>query len=471
MSPYYLDKKEATTMKSLRSLFGGDLRQFSMLFALVVLILFFQVMTGGKVLTSSNMMNLINGNSYVLILAIGMVMVIVVGHIDLSVGSVAAVTGIIVALAMRDWGVPWWAGIVLGLVVGAVIGAWQGWWVAYMGIPGFITTLAGMMIFRGLNQYIGKSNSVPVPQELQRLGGGYLPEWGPNTGFNNSTLLLGILAGAFVVWGALRKRARAAKVGVEAEPLQVTVVRTGLLLALIAYATYIYGTGRPGTSFPISGLILVVLVIIYHIVTQRTVIGRHVYAVGGNRQAAALSGVSTRRTYFFVMANMSVLAAFAGMIFIGRSTASGPFDGQLWELDAIAAVFIGGAAVSGGIGTVTGSIIGGLVMATLNNGLQLMGVGSDATQIIKGLVLLAAVAFDVYNKTQGRPSITGLLMRRRDNSTPPAAVQGEPGDQTAPALAGAAGQGVVTEGPEPVAADVAGSTRPTGDADNGKQER
>ena len=400
-------------MKALRSLFGGDVRQFTMLFALMALILFFQAATGGKVLTSSNMMNLINGNSYVLILAIGMVMVIVVGHIDLSVGSVAAVTGIIVAVALQDWGIPWWVGILLGLVVGGLIGAWQGYWVAYIGVPGFITTLAGMMIFRGLNQFIGKSNSIPVPEEFQVLGGGYLWEWGPKTGFNNSTLLLGILAGAYVIWQEFRKRKRAVKLSVEPDPLYIAAIRSAVLVALITYLTVLYGTGREGTSFPVPGVILVGLVIFYHVLTQRTKLGRHIYAVGGNRAAASLSGVSTRRTYFFVMANMSVLAAIAGMMFTGRATASGPFDGTMWELDAITAVFIGGAAVTGGIGTVTGSIIGGLVMATLNNGLQLMGVGSDATQIIKGLVLLAAVGFDVYNKSQGRPSLIGALTRRR----------------------------------------------------------
>jgi len=404
-------------MKSLKSLFGGDMRQFSMLGALVALIAFFHYMTGGKVLTSTNMVNLINGNSYVLILAIGMVMVIVIGHIDLSVGSVAAVVGIIVALAIRDWGIPWWVGILLGLAVGAAIGAWNGWWVAYVGVPGFITTLAGMMLFRGVNQYIGHSNSIPVPDEFKTIGAGYLWEFGPSTGLNNSTLLLGILAAAYVVWREYQLRKKALRIGMQPATVTTAAIRAGALIAVIGYVTYLFGSGRVGTSFPVPGVLLVALVIVYHVLTQRTVIGRHIYAVGGNRVAASLSGVSTKRTYFFVMMNMSILSAVAGMVFIGRSTASGPFDGTNWELDAIAAVFIGGAAVSGGIGTVTGSIIGGLVMATLNNGLQLMGVGSDRTQIIKGLVLLAAVAFDVYSKQQGRPSIIGLLLRKRPDYT------------------------------------------------------
>jgi putative multiple sugar transport system permease protein len=185
-----------------------------------------------------------------------------------------------------------------------------------------------------------------------------------------------------------------------------------LIVGVIGYVTWIFGSGRPGTSFPIPGLILVALVIVYHILTEHTQFGRHIYAVGGNKEAAALSGVNTKRVYFLVMLNMSFLAALAGLLFVGRSTSAGPLDGTMWELDAIAAVFIGGAAVSGGIGTVIGSVVGGLVMAVLNSGLMLMGVGADRTQVIKGLVLLVAVAFDVYNKQQGRPSIIGHLMSR-----------------------------------------------------------
>ncbi|HEY0188111.1 MAG TPA: multiple monosaccharide ABC transporter permease [Cellulomonas sp.] len=420
-------------MTSLKQLFGGGARQFGMVFALIALVLVFQIATGGKVLTPTNAQNIINGNSYVLILAIGMVLVIIAGHIDLSVGSVAAVAGIIVALAIRDWGVPWWLGVLLGLAVGALIGAWQGFWVAYVGIPGFITTLAGMMFFRGANQYIGKANTVPVPDEIQYLGAGYLPEWGPNTGLNNSTLLLGVLAVVALVYGEVRRRRSARRLGGLAAPVWVSVVRVGALAVVIGYVTWLFGSGRVGTSFPFSGVILAALVLLYGFVSTRTVTGRHVYAVGGNKIAAALSGVNIRRTNFFVMMNMSMLAALAGIVFVGRSTASGPSDGTSWELDAIAAVFIGGAAVSGGVGTVVGSLIGGLVMAVLNNGLQLMGVGSDSTQMIKGLVLLAAVAFDVYNKVQGRPSIIGLLLRGRRKSEIPG---GPEGPEVAGAVAG-----------------------------------
>lgn len=407
-------------MKSITQQLGGNLRQFGMVFALIALVVFFQFRTDGKVLTSANAMNIIINNSHVLIMTMGMLMVIVIGQIDLSVGSVAAVVGISVALAIRNWEIPWVLAVVLGLAIGAVIGSWQGFWLAQVGIPGFITTLAGMMLFRGLNQYIGDSKTIPVPKGIQDMGAGYMPEWGPNTGFNNSTLLLGVVAIAAVIYLQFRKRANLKRIQAAVPPMWVTITKLVVLCGVIAYATYLFGTGRPGTSFPIPGVILLVLVIVYHFVTTRTTIGRHVYAVGGNRAAAALSGVNTKRTYFFVMLNMSMLAALAGILHIGRARASGPSDGTMWELDVIAAVFIGGAAVSGGVGTVMGSIIGGLVMAVLNNGLDLMSVGADWKQMIKGLVLLAAVAFDVYNKNQGRPSITGALMRglRRNKAEP-----------------------------------------------------
>ncbi len=391
-------------MKNLKQVFGGNLQQYTMVLALVLLAVIFHVISDGKMLTPSNAQALLAGNAYVLVLAIGMVMVIVIGHIDLSVGSVAAFVGMTVAISTSQMGLPWWVGLLVGMLVGTLIGAWHGFWLAKMGIPGFITTLAGMMVFRGLTIWVSKSISVPAPREFAFFGAGYLPEWGPNLGLNNSTLLLGIIAAAWFVWSEFRRRTAILARGHEL-PMWVTLTRVILFLVVIGYLTWLFGSGRPGTSFPVPGLILVALVIIYTVITQRTRFGRHIYAVGGNRQAAALSGVNVSKVYFLVMANMSFLAALAGILFIGRTGAAGPNDGTMWELDAIASVFIGGAAVSGGIGTVVGSMIGGLVMAVLNSGLILMGVGADQTQVIKGLVLLAAVAIDVANKKQGGSSI------------------------------------------------------------------
>ncbi len=409
-------------MENLKKIFGGDIRQLTMVFALVALLIGFHITSGGKMLTSSNVQNLISGNAYVLILAIGMVMVIVIGQIDLSVGSVAGLVGMTAAMSISELGFPWWLGMIAGLVLGVLIGAWHGFWLSKVGIPGFITTLAGMMIFRGAVIWMSGSISVPVPSEFSVLGSGYLPEWGPAfTQMNNSTLVLGLLGIGWYAWSQWRSHNHLVQTSTEAPPLWPVILRIVAGAAVLGYVTWLFGSGRPGTSFPIPGLILMVLVIVYHVLTQRTPFGRSIYAVGGNRAAAALSGVKTQRTYFLVMLNMSVLAALAGILFVGRSTAAGPSDGTAWELDAIAAVFIGGAAVSGGIGTVVGSMVGGLVMAVLNSGLSLMGIGADRTQVIKGLVLLAAVAFDVYSKKQGKPSILGMFSKKKKDEPAKAA--------------------------------------------------
>jgi putative multiple sugar transport system permease protein len=409
--------------KDLKKIFGGgqsDVRQFGILFSLIAIIALFQFLTNGLTLSSGNLVNLVSQYSYILILAIGMVMVIICGHIDLSVGSIAAFVGIVVAISMDSWHLPWPLAILLGVGVGVAIGAWQGFWVAYIGVPAFIVTLAGMLIFRGGNQLIGNANTVPVPQGFTTIGAGYLPEVGPDTGYNNLTLLLGLVVAVAIVLKEWRARKVQEGMGSARAPIWVSTLKVVLLDAVVIYATMLFAGGRTGTSFPVSGIILGVLVLLYSFITRNTIFGRHIYAVGGNKLAAELSGVKSRRINFMVMMNMSILSALAGMIFVARSVASGPQDGIGWELDAIAAVFIGGAAVSGGIGTVTGSIIGGLVMAVLNNGLQLEGVGADKVQIIKGMVLLIAVGVDVWNKSQGRPSITGFLTRdRRSVATEP----------------------------------------------------
>ncbi|MHA7984620.1 multiple monosaccharide ABC transporter permease [Rathayibacter sp. CAU 1779] len=407
--------------QSMRTLTGGrGISQYSMIIALVVIIIFFEIFTGGLTLDPTNVINVVQQYSYILILAIGMVMVIIAGHIDLSVGSVAAFVGIIVAQSMAVWHFPAWLAMILGLVTGAVVGAWQGFWVAYMRVPAFIVTLAGQLIFRGANQLIGSSTAVPTPDSYNWIGAGFLPDFGPDFGYSNPTLLIGLIVVVALIWLEVAARRRRMKMHAKQQPLWASIVKLVVVCGITIYVTFLFAGGRAGTSFPVAGIIAGILIIAYSFVTARTVFGRRIYAVGGNANAAVLSGVNSKRINFFVMMNMSILAAVAGMVFVGNANASGPSDGTGWELDAIAAVFVGGAAIFGGVGTVAGSIIGALVMAFLSNGLSLLGIDTNWVAIIRGLVLLAAVAFDVYNKTQGKPSFTGFLLgglRRGKKST------------------------------------------------------
>ncbi len=394
---------------------SGNLRQYGMMIALVLLMLLFTWLTNGLFMQPRNITLLLVQNAYVLILAIGMVMVIIAGHIDLSVGSVCAFVGATVALAMRDWNLTWWMAILLGIFMGILVGIWQGFWVAYVGIPAFIVTLAGMLLFRGLDLMILGAQSIPVPEEFQAIANGYLPAVGPNTNYHNITLLLALVGVGVVIWMELRRRAGLKKHNMKLPSVAASATKVVLLSAVIIIFSMLLASYK---GVPVVGLILLALVIIYSFITQKTVFGRHIYAVGGNRNAARLTGVNTKWVDFMVMINMAVLAGVAGMVYTAYLNAANPKDGTGFELDAIAAVFIGGAAVTGGIGTVIGSMIGGLVMGVLNLGLANMSVDQNLIQVIKGLVLLAAVAFDVLSKTQGKPSIIGMIQRalRRDDT-------------------------------------------------------
>ncbi|MCC9144321.1 MULTISPECIES: multiple monosaccharide ABC transporter permease [unclassified Arthrobacter] len=379
---------------------AGRLRQIGIFLALLVIVTLFQVLTGGALLQPDNVSNIIVQNSYILLLAIGMVMIIVAGHIDLSVGSVAAFVGAMSGIMIRDWGMPWWAALVASLAVGALVGAWQGFWVAYVGIPAFIVTLAGMLVFRGLTQIIlGNQRITGFPEEYRQLGGGSLFPglFPPETNLLDwTTVGLGVLATALLVISQLRGRAARTKLNLDDEPRAWFFTRLAFSAAILLGLTYLLASSRGGT--PIVLVVLGILVIAYSAVMNRSVFGRHVYARGGNLQAAHLSGVNTKRVDFLLFVNMGVLAALAGLIFTGRLNSAGPGAGNLFELDAIAAAFIGGAAVTGGVGTIVGAITGGLIMGVLNNGMSLLGVGIDYQQFIKGLVLLLAVGFDVFNK-------------------------------------------------------------------------
>jgi putative multiple sugar transport system permease protein len=415
-----------------RNAMGGNVRQYGMIFALLLLVALFQILTNGLFLEPRNVTSLLVQNGYVLILAIGMVMVIIAGHIDLSVGSVAAFVGATVAIAMQRFDIPWPLAIVLGLVVGALVGAWQGYWVAYVGIPAFIVTLAGMLLFRGLDLMMLNASSVAVPEGFQVIANGFIPDMGPNTGYHNPTLLLAILLIALLVVLELRKRTEQRKHHMDVTPLPVSILK----LTLIGAAVLTFGLLLASyKGVPVVGLILGVLVAIYTFVTKKTVSGRHIYSVGGNSSAARLSGVNTKRIDFMVMVNMGLLSGVAGMVFTAYLNAANPKDGVNFELDAIAAVFIGGAAVAGGIGTVSGSMVGGLVMGVLNLGLANLSVDSNFIQIIKGMVLLLAVAFDVRSKIQGRPSFIGMMMSgMRRTSAPPPAEVGQPDPEAPPTL-------------------------------------
>jgi len=374
---------------------GSQLRQIGLFIALIVIVVFFQITTNGITLAPINVSNLVVQNSYILILAVGMVMVIIAGHIDLSVGSVVAFIGAMAGVMISQWHLPWPLAVLFCLVIGALVGAWQGFWIAYFGIPAFIVTLAGMLVFRGAAQIaLGNQQISFFPIEFRAIGSGFLPAFG-TTGYEPLTLIIGVVASLAIIANASRQRMVRRKYNLEDEPIWWFVVKLVFLIGLVLTVAFLLASYN-GT--PIVLVILGALVVGYTVVMQRSVFGRHIYAIGGNLNAAALSGIKTKRVTFLLFINMGVISAIAGIVFTAGLNLASPSAGNGFELDAISAVFIGGAAVTGGIGTVPGAIIGGLIIGVLNNGMSILGVDSDFQLLIKGLVLLAAVAFDVYNK-------------------------------------------------------------------------
>ncbi|WP_392674768.1 multiple monosaccharide ABC transporter permease [Streptomyces sp. LN785] len=373
-----------------------NMRQYGMLIALGLIVVLFAVWTSGDLLLPRNVSNLVLQNSYILILAIGMMLVIIAGHIDLSVGSLTAFVGAAAAVLMVDHKMAWPLAVVLVLLLGAVAGAMQGYLIAYLGIPSFIVTLAGMLLFRGLTEIFLKGQTVgPFPDGLQTVANGFLPEVGPDTNYHNLTLLLGLALIAFVVYQEVRDRKRQQEFSLDVLPVKLFALKLTALIAAVLTFTMLLASYN---GAPVVLLILGVLVVAFGYVMRNAIIGRHVYAIGGNLPAAKLSGVKDKKVVFLVFLNMGMMAALAGLVFAARFNAASPKAGINFELEAIAASFIGGASMSGGVGTVLGAIIGGLVLGVLNNGMNLVGVGSDWQQVIKGLVLLAAVGFDVWNK-------------------------------------------------------------------------
>ncbi|MER5209281.1 multiple monosaccharide ABC transporter permease [Streptomyces sp. NPDC002838] len=373
-----------------------NMRQYGMLFALGLIVALFAVWTDGDLLLPRNVSNLVLQNSYILILAMGMMLVIIAGHIDLSVGSLTAFIGSMAAVFMVRNDLPWPVAVILCLAVGAVAGAAQGFFIAYGGIPSFIVTLAGMLIFRGLTEIFLEGQTLgPFPQGLQKVANGFLPEVGPKTNYHNLTLLLGFALIAFVVFQEFRDRRRQQEFALEVLPFKLFMLKLIALGAAVLTVTLLLASYK---GAPIVLLILGALLVGFGYVMRNAIVGRHIYAIGGNLPAAKLSGVKDKKVTFLVFLNMGMLAALAGLVFAARFNAASPKAGLNFELEAIAASFIGGASMSGGVGTVLGAIIGGLVLGVLNNGMNLVGIGTDWQQVIKGMVLLAAVGFDVWNK-------------------------------------------------------------------------
>ncbi len=385
-------------LKTLSGLFKNNIREYGMLIALVAIMIFFYFATEGILMRPVNITNLVLQNSYVIIMALGMLLIIVSGWIDLSVGSVAAFVGAIAGVLMVKWDWNWALVMAVCLVVGGLIGAWQGYWVAYVKIPAFIVTLAGMLIFRGLTLVIVRGEAIgPFPVEFSRISAGFIPDYFKMEGFHLTTIVIGVIVSILLIWADLRTRRNQIKYGFEVTPFSFFVAKQVLITVAVMGFCYLMASYK---GIPNVLVIMFPLVAMYAFLTNQTVIGRRIYALGGNEKAARLSGVNTPRLLFLTFVNMGVLAALAGMIVAARLNSATPNAGEGFELDVIAACFIGGASASGGIGTVIGAVIGAFFVGVMNNGMSILGVGIDWQQAIKGFVLLLAVFFDVYNKSK-----------------------------------------------------------------------
>ncbi|MBX9818499.1 MAG: sugar ABC transporter permease [Burkholderiaceae bacterium] len=376
----------------------NNLREYGLLMALVVIMGFFQVMTDGTLFQPLNLTNLILQNSYIIVMALGMLLVIVAGHIDLSVGSVCGFIGAVAAVLMVNYNWHYVPAAIVCLVLGGVIGAAQGYWVAFYKIPSFIVTLAGMLVFKGLALAVLEGASVgPFPPEFQLLSTGFIPDPFSGENLRIASFILGMLIALAMLVAKVRDRAGRNRHGMENEPMAIFAVKNLVFVVMIVAFAYMLSTYK---GLPNVLVVMLLLMLVYDFVASKTTIGRRIYALGGNEKAARLSGIRTERLTFYTFINMGVLAALAGLIFAARLNTATPKAGLGFELDVIAACFIGGASASGGVGKVLGAVIGAFIMGVMNNGMSIMGIGIDYQQVIKGLVLLAAVCFDVYNKNK-----------------------------------------------------------------------
>ena len=380
------------------SIIRANIRQFGMIVALVLLAIGFQFATGGMMFRPLNIANLITQNGYILILAVGMMFVILTGRIDLSVGTHLAFASALSGVFMVSWSIPVWIAVPAILLIGALFGAWHGFWIAYVRIPFFVVTLAGMLIFRGMTMFALRGGTITnFPDSFHTLAAGFIPDVLGGSGLNLTAIMICVLVSILFVFLEFRRRAIASKYEGETIPMNLLIVKLVAIVGVINLFGFWFAQSR---GIPNIMILLVALIVVYNYIANNTVFGRHVYATGGNDKAAVLNGLKTKRTVFWVYVNMGMLAALAGMMFASRLNAASPRAEAGFELEAIAACFIGGASPSGGVGKVTGAIIGALVMGVLRNGLGHMGLGADIQLAATGLVVLIAVTFDVFTRTK-----------------------------------------------------------------------
>lgn len=383
----------------------NGVKKYTMIIVLVLVTLFFTWQTGGKILLPQNVSNLISQNAYVFVLATGMLLCILTGgNIDLSVGSVVCFAGAVGATLMEGKGMNPWAASIMMLLIGLLIGAWQAFWIAYVHVPPFITTLSGMLVFRGLSNVVlnGLTVSLTNAGFVKVFGGGaecYIPDFLGGNGFNITCMLVGVIACVIYVLVQIKNRMNRAKKGYEMEALSAMVIRTVIICAVILVFMFRLAQYK---GIPTALVWVALVVLIYGYITSKTTTGRYFYAVGGNEKATKLSGINTNKVYFIAYTNMGFLAALAGMLTIARMTSAQPTYGQNYEMDAIGACFVGGASAYGGVGTVPGVIVGAVLMGVINLGMSIMGVDANYQKVVKGLVLLAAVIFDVVTKKQDK---------------------------------------------------------------------
>lgn len=392
------NNRKVSNTQIIKNFFMANIRQYGMFIALFTIMIIFNILTKGTFISARNLTNLYLQTGYIAVLAVGMVLVIVAGHIDLSVGSIAALTGAIAAILQVKMGLPTIPTIIITMIVGSLIGMWQGFWIAYRGIPAFIVSLSSMLIFRGAVIKITNGQTIgPFDESFNKISSGYLSDIANIPGIHTLSVLIGIMAIIVFLFVQFNNRKTRVEYGFDTLPKfiflgKLVVVSGMIMMFILSMALY--------KGIPYTVIIVVSVVGLYSFITKKTPIGRHIYAIGGNLEAARLSGINAKKTSFVVFISMGVLAALSGIIYSARLNSASPSAGNLFELDAIAASFIGGASASGGVGTVVGAIIGALVMASINNGMSLLNMNISYQYIIKGLVLVLAVWFDISTRNR-----------------------------------------------------------------------